>query len=184
MGTSLRRLDILDFFPGRSRPRVFVAVLYRGSEGESFQRRRFGSSPECPDGWLNPGTFQCFVAGPRSRRGPDGAPEVQTGGWDRGSDSWLARVGKRSRTGGPPAVSLACRATRWFDGGYAPRGWGLRADALAGERRGWHGVAVGQGGRQRPRVLPGGRGGRLRGVRLVHGQPAADPAGGRDAPGP
>src|SRR5262245_18324273 len=49
MGTSLRRLDILDFFPGRSRLPVTLAGSCRGSEPESFQRRKCGTSPECPD---------------------------------------------------------------------------------------------------------------------------------------
>src|SRR5262249_42748960 len=50
MGTSLHRLDILDFFPGRSRLPVTLAGSYPGRKAESFQRRGFGTSPECPDG--------------------------------------------------------------------------------------------------------------------------------------
>ena len=81
MGRSSACLDILDFFPGPSRLPVTLAGSYRGRKAESFRRRGCGTSPECPEGRLDPGIFQCFVAGPRSRRGPDGAAEVQTGAW-------------------------------------------------------------------------------------------------------
>jgi hypothetical protein len=100
--------------------------------------------------------FRCRTYVPqRSRRGPQ---RSRRGGLGRkvGYHVWLAgECRQERRTASPAAFSLACHASRWFDGGYALAGrvfgrtprWGRGGAGMASQsdRVGGNGHGLGRG---------------------------------------